>query len=98
MATLKEIWWKLYPNDDEHRWMPLIWLPFMVWVFVDPLWEHYGPLGWVANTCAGIVFILLYLQAFSRRDPYKLLSILGMTAMVPVFIQVNAGNVALLIY
>jgi len=78
--------------------MPLIWLPFMVWVFVDPLWEHYGPLGWVANTFGGIVFILLYLQAFSRRDPYKLLSILAMTAMAPVFVQVNAGNVALLIY
>ena len=98
MASLKSIWWKLYPNDDEHRWMPLIWLPFMVWVFVDPLWEHYGPLGWVANTFGGIVFILLYLQAFSRRDPYKLLSILAMTAMAPVFVQVNAGNVALLIY
>ncbi len=98
MATLRAIWWKLYPNDDEHRWMPLIWLPFMVWVFVDPLWAHYGPLGWVANTFGGIVFILLYLQAFSRRDPYKLLSILAMTAMAPFFIHVNAGNVALLIY
>ena len=61
--------------------MPLIWLPFMVWFFVDPLWEHYGPLGWIANTFCGIVFILLYLQAFSRPEPYKLLSILAMTAM-----------------
>ena len=78
--------------------MPLIWLPFMVWVFVDPLWTHYGPLGWVANTFGGIVFILLYLQAFSRPEPYKLLSILAMTAMAPVFIHVNEGNVALLIY
>ncbi len=98
MTTLRAIWWKIYPNDDEHRWMPLIWLPLMVWLFVDPLWKHYGPLGWVANTFGGIVFVLLYLQAFSRRDPYKLLSILAMTAMVPVFIQVNEGNVALLIY
>ncbi len=98
MAILKAIWWKIYPNDDEHRWMPLMWLPFMVWVFVDPLWAHYGSLGWIANTFGGIVFILLYLQAFSRRDPYKLLSILAMTAMVPVFVHVNAGNVALLIY
>ena len=98
MHTLKAIWWKLYPNDDEHRWMPLIWLPFMVWFFVDPFWKHYGPLGWIANTLSGIVFILLYLQAFSRRDPYKLLSILAMTAMGAVFIPVNEGAVGLLIY
>ncbi len=98
MAILKAIWWKVYPNPDEHRWIPLIWLPFMVWAFVDPLWAHYGPLGWVANTFGGIVFILLYLQAFSRPEPYKLLSILAMTAMAPVFIHVNEGNVALLIY
>ena len=98
MNTLKAMWWKIYPNDDEHRWMPLIWLPFMVWAFVAPLWAHYGPLGWVANAFGGIVFILLYLQAFSRPEPYKLLSILAMTAMVPVFIHVNEGNVALLIY
>jgi two-component system sensor histidine kinase DesK len=70
----------------------------MVWLFVDPLWQHYGPLGWVANTFGGIVFILLYLQAFSRRDPYRLLSILAMTAMAPVFVHVNDGNLALLIY
>ncbi len=98
MTALKAIWWKLYPNDDEHRWMPLIWLPFTVWFFVDPLWKHYGPLGWVATTLAGIVFILLYLQAFSRPEPYKLLSILAMIAMAAVFIPFNQGAVGLLIY
>ena len=98
MNTLKAIWWKLYPNDDEHRWMPLIWLPFMVWFFVDPLWKHYGPLGWIATTLSGIVFILLYLQAFSRPEPYKLMSILAMTAMAAVFIPFNQGAVGLLIY
>ncbi len=38
----------------RHRWMPLIWLPFMVWFFVDPLWTHAGPLFWVGNTLSGI--------------------------------------------
>ena len=69
MTTLHAIWWKIYPNDDRHRWMPLIWLPFMIWFFVDPASRHTGPLGWVANTVFGLVFILLYLQAFSRPEP-----------------------------
>ena len=53
MTTLHSIWWKIYPNDDEHRWMPLIWLPFMVWFFVDPLWKHAGPLGWTTTPSRG---------------------------------------------
>jgi len=98
MRTLKAFWWKLYPNDDEHRWMPLIWLPFMVWFFVGPMWKHYGPLGWAINTLAGFVFILLYLQAFSRPEPYKLMSMLAMMTMAAIFVPLNDGAVGFLIY
>ncbi len=98
MTTLRTIWWKIYPNDDEHRGMPLIWLPFMVWFFVDPLWQHYGPLGWTINTIAGLTFILFYLQSFSRPEPYRLLSILAMMTMAAVFVPLNGGAIGLLVY
>ena len=98
MASLKAIWWKLYPNDDEHRWMPLIWLPFMVWFFVDPYWKHAGPWGWIGNTLAGLFFIWLYLQAFSRSDRYRLFSVLAMLVMSAVFMPLNDGAIGLLIY
>src|ERR1039458_7934858 len=67
MTTLRAIWWKIYPSEDRHRWMPLLWLPFMVWFFVDPVSRHTGPLGWVANTFFGLVFILIYLRSEERR-------------------------------
>jgi two-component system, NarL family, sensor histidine kinase DesK len=98
MDTLKAIWWKLYPNADEHRWMPLIWLPFTIWFFLDPLSRHAGLLGWAANTILGLVFILLYLQAFSRPEPYKLLSILAMSLMAATLIPFNGGAIGFLIY
>ena len=98
MTTLRAIWWKIYPNEDEHRWMPLIWLPLMVWFFVDPLWHHYGPLGWTINTIAGLTFILLYLQSFSRPEPYRLLSILAMMTMAAVCVPLNGGAIGLLVY
>jgi two-component system, NarL family, sensor histidine kinase DesK len=98
MATLKAILWKLYPNDDEHRWMPLIWLPFMVWFFVGPMWKHYGALGWTVNTLAGLFFIFLYLQAFSRSDAYRLLSVLAMLTMGAVMMPLNDGAIGLLVY
>jgi two-component system sensor histidine kinase DesK len=98
MNILKAIWWRLYPNDDKHRWMPLIWLPFMIWFFVDPLSKHAGPLGWTVNTGLGLLFIWLYLQSFSRPEPYRLLSILGMSAMAAVLLPLNVGAVGFLIY
>ncbi len=59
MTPLKAIWWKLYPSDDEHRWMPLIWLPFMIWFFLNPFWRHAGPLLWIGNTLYGLVLHLV---------------------------------------
>ncbi len=98
MTTLHAIWWKIYPTDDRHRWMPLIWLPFMIWFFVDPASRHTGPLGWVANTVFGLVFILLYLQAYSRPDPYRLMFVLAMTATAAILIPLNGGATAFLVY
>ena len=98
MTLLKTIWWKLYPNDDKHRWMPLIWLPLLIWFFVDPLSQHRGVLGWTVNTAVGLIFIWLYLQAFSRRDPYRLLSILAMTTIAAIVIPFNGGAIGFLIY
>jgi two-component system sensor histidine kinase DesK len=99
MLTLRAIWWKLYPNDDKHRWMPLIWLPFMVWFFVDPIWwKHAGPLQWIGNTIYGLVFIWLYLYSFSRPEPRRFYAIAAMIVMAAIAVLSNAGNVGLLIY
>src|ERR1035438_1701204 len=96
MADLHTIWWKIYPNHDRHRWMPLIWLPFMIWFFVDPIWRHAGPLLWVGNTLAGILFVFLYLYSFSRPEPRRLFAIAAMIAMAAIAIPFNGGGVGLL--
>jgi two-component system sensor histidine kinase DesK len=98
MVWLREIWWKLYPNEDKHRWMPLIWLPFMIWFFVDPIWKHAGPLMWIGNTLYGLFFIWLYLYSFSRPEPRRLFAIAGMIVMAAIAISFNGGNLGLLIY
>ncbi len=98
MDSLRKLWWKLYPSDDKYRWMPLIWLPFMVWFFVDPAWKHAGPLLWIGNTLAGLFFIWLYLYSFSRPEPRCLFAVAAMIAMAIVFIPLNSGGAGLLIY
>ena len=99
MSWLKRLWWRLYPNPDkEHWWMPLIWLPFMVWFFVDPHWKHAGLRVWTLNTTVGIVFMYLYLQGFARRGVVKAVCVLLMLLTAVLAIPLNDGGLSLLIY
>jgi two-component system, NarL family, sensor histidine kinase DesK len=98
METIQAIWRKLYPADHEHKWMPLIWLPFMIWFFLDPFWKHASLFHWAWNTAAGLFFIILYLQAFSRPGRIRNTCIVLMVLMAATFIPLNAGALGLLIY
>lgn len=98
MSFVKHLWNRIYPATDEHAWMPLIWLPFMVWFFVDPLWRHRGPWGWAFNTAVGVGFIYLYLQAFARRDPVKSICVISMLLIATVAIPFNGGALSMLVY
>jgi two-component system sensor histidine kinase DesK len=97
MSTVQKIWYAIYPTNDEHKWMPLMWLPFMLWFFLDPYWKHAGLQHWIWNTLAGLFFIFLYMQAFSRPR-VKNLSIAMMLLMAAIFLAINAGAVGFLIY
>src|SRR5215831_12578880 len=98
MTTLRSAWYKLYPVDHEHKYMPLIWLPFMLWFFIDPYWQHAGALRWILNTVAGLFFIFLYLQAFSRPGRVRNTSIVLMLLMAATLMPFNTGAVGFLIY
>jgi two-component system sensor histidine kinase DesK len=98
MKTIQAIWLKLYPADHEHKWMPLMWLPFMIWFFLDPYWKHASLWHWAWNTAAGLFFIVLYLQAFSRPGLIRNVCMVLMILMAAIFIPLNGGAVGLLIY
>ena len=74
-----------------------MWLPFMIWFFLDPYWKHASSWHWVWNTAAGLFFIFLYLQAFSRPRIRNICIVL-MVLMAVIFIPLNLGGVGLLIY
>ena len=98
MKTVPRLWYKLYPVDHEHKWMPLIWLPFMLWFFLDPYWKHAGLLQWTLNTAVGLVFAFLYLQAFSRSGRARTACIIAMLLIAIAAIPFNLGAVGFLIY
>ena len=50
MNAIQKIWHKIYPSTDEHKWFPVVWLPFMIWFFIDPIWwQHRTPLLVIAG-------------------------------------------------
>jgi two-component system sensor histidine kinase DesK len=100
MNALKRFWYFIYPSTDEHRWMPIVWLPFMVWFFLDPLWNGSGSLLlWIGNTIFGLVYIWLYLYSFSHPEPRRMYAAIAMLFMASLMILTPNGAVsALLIY
>lgn len=100
MAWLQKIWNRIYPSTDEHKWMPVLWLPFMIWYFIDPIWwKHPTPLLVIGNTLYGLVFIWLYLYSFSHAEPNRLYAILAMIAMAATLIPFHHTGVGcLLVY
>ncbi|HUI83580.1 MAG TPA: sensor histidine kinase [Candidatus Binatia bacterium] len=100
MLWLQRIWHRIYPSEDEHRWMPVLWLPFMIWFFVEPIWwKHPTPLLVAGNTLYGLFFVWLYLYSFSRPEPRRLYAIVAMFVMAAALVGTHNGAVSsLLIY
>jgi len=97
MTTIQKIWHWIYPSDDEHKWFPIVWLPFMIWFFIDPIWWHYRtPLLVIGNTLFGLFFIWLYLYSFSRPEPHRLYATIGMLVMASCLVRTNNGAVSVL--
>jgi two-component system sensor histidine kinase DesK len=80
--------------------MAVLWLPFMVWFFLDPIWwKHPTPLLIIANTIYGLIFIWLYLYSFSHPEPKRLYAIVGLFVMAGSLVPTRNGAVAcLLVY
>ena len=94
MTAIQKIWHKIYPSTDEHKWMPIIWLPFMIWFFIDPIWWHHRTLLLVTgNTIFGLVFVWLYLYSFSHPEPRRLYAIVAMFIMAGSMVLAENGAV-----
>jgi two-component system, NarL family, sensor histidine kinase DesK len=97
MNAIQKIWYKIYPSTDEHKWFPVVWLPFMIWFFIDPIWwQHRTPLLVIGNTLFGLFFIWLYLYSFSHPEPHQLYATLGLLMMAACLVPTHNGAVSVL--
>jgi len=89
---------RIYPGRKEHGWMPIIWLMYLVFFFIDPFTHPTTLLVWTGTVVCGIAFILLYLRSFSAAGRTAILSTLAMVAMGILCSPWNSGAVGFFIY
>ena len=73
----------LVPNDRDHGWVPYVWLVFMAFFIVPPIFApHTTARDWQITIAATAVFLVLYFKLFWTGPPWNYVLIAGMAAMV----------------
>src|SRR5450755_185983 len=88
----------IYPGRKEHGWIPLVWLMYLVFFFVDPFTHPSRPIGYVGTLVVGLFFIVLYLRAYTSSGPWSMLITLTMVLLGVLCTPWNSGAVGFFIY
>jgi two-component system, NarL family, sensor histidine kinase DesK len=90
---------RLMPGKKEHGWIPVVWLMYLIFFFIDPYASGRGtPRVWIATAICGVLFTLLYLQAYSPNRRHAVLATIGMVVMGMACIPWNGGALGFFIY
>ncbi len=88
----------LLPSNREHGWAPFVWIVYLVFFFIHPIFDHVGWKEWVATLVGTIVFLTLYFAYFWVKRPWNLVCIGGFLALGVGFARWNGGAVGFFIY
>ena len=88
--------WKT-SQDGPNR-MPLIFLFYLVFCFIQPAQDHAHWEKW-ATTCVGVLcFLVLYLTSYLKRGPIAQWSVAGIVLLGCLLVPVNFGMFGFFIY
>ncbi len=85
-------------GGKEHRWIPLIWLPYFFFFLLQPALEHASPQRWLINCAGGAVFLVLFFGLFWTRPRYSWFCLTGILLLGIGFAPINGGAATFFIY
>lgn len=88
----------LLPSNREHGWTPLIWLAYLVFFFIHPIFDHIGWKEWIATIAGTLLFLVLYFTFFWVKRPWNLACIAGFVALGVAYAPFNGGAAGFFIY
>jgi two-component system, NarL family, sensor histidine kinase DesK len=90
---------RIYPARKEFGWIPVVWLMYLVFLFIDPVLTHRSrPLIWVGTILTAVVFVPLYLHVQGSKGWRAGLQMFAMVLLAVVCMPWNAGAIGFFIY
>jgi len=95
--------WKLKPfrsifRDREHGWSPLLWVCYLGFFFLQPIYDHVGMKLWLLDGLGAVLFLALYFGLFFLENPRALAHIVGMVLLGAVYLPFNSGACTFFIF
>ncbi len=89
---------KLSPVDKDHRWIPLIWLPYFGFFILQPVVDHASAKIWLVDALGGIMFLLFFFGMFWDRGIRPKLYLAGIVLLGLALAPINFGASTFFIY
>jgi two-component system, NarL family, sensor histidine kinase DesK len=89
---------KLFPVQKDHRWLPLIWLPYFVFFWLQPILEHASARAWAIDGLGGALFLVLFFAMFWDRCQRHWYYLAGIALLGAVLAPINSGSATFFIY
>jgi two-component system sensor histidine kinase DesK len=87
------------PDDPEIGWMPYLWLLYLGFFTIDPLFRDAAPWKWPALAAVVAVFLPLYFRGYWARSGRETLGVVGaITLLGVVYLPFNYSAWGLFIY
>jgi two-component system sensor histidine kinase DesK len=94
--TLKP--WSQIFKDKEHGWSPLLWVSYLGFFFISPIFDHASLKIWLLDGLGAVIFLVLYLGLFLLVSPRGLVHIAGMVLLGLLYQPINGGACTFFIY
>src|SRR5450631_929320 len=90
--------WRSIFRDKDHGWSPLLWVLYLGFFFIDPVFGHASLRLWLLDIAGAVVFLCLYFGLFVLQNPRAISHIGGMLLLGLLFQPINAGACTFFIF
>jgi len=90
--------WNTIFRDKDHGWSPLLWVLYLGFFFVQPIYDHVSLRMWLLDVLGAVIFLFLYFGLFILVHPRSLVHIAGMMLLRLLYQPFNGGACTFFIF
>jgi len=90
-------WNKIF-RDREHGWSPFLWVLYLGFFFIQPIFDHVSRKIWLLDGLGALAFLFLYFGLFVLANPRSLVHVAGMVLLGLLYQPINNGACTFFIF